>query len=195
MKVNPVLLIFLAVGSFFLFREYARIRSGQTRREPEFRLRRIKKVGSVFQFLIAFGLAVGLYSVLAFWCGGPFFSQYPKHMVVAPGHIYTALADMPGDIQALMLVKIGLGFAAAAVLFALFGLYRRGILFSARNVLYIRFQGYYLILNFIVDYQMQGALYDMVVSTTPLFLGFLIIFIAWIMDEGRKIQEEQELTV
>jgi len=25
--------------------------------------------------------------------------------------------------------------------------------------------------------------------------GFVIIFVAWIMDEGRKIQEEQELTV
>jgi hypothetical protein len=195
MKVNPVLLIFLAVGSFFLFREYVRMRCGKTRREPEFRLRRIKKVGFVFQFLIAFSLSVGLYSVLAFLCGGPFFSQYPARMVVAPGHIYTALAEMPGNILALMLVKIGLGFAAAAVLFALFGLYRRGILFSARNVLYIRFQGYYLILNFIVDYQMQGALHDLVVSTTPFFLGFFVIFIAWIMDEGRKIQEEQALTV
>jgi hypothetical protein len=28
-----------------------------------------------------------------------------------------------------------------------------------------------------------------------LLLGFVFIFVAWIMDEGRKIQEEQELTV
>jgi len=35
----------------------------------------------------------------------------------------------------------------------------------------------------------------MALSTTPLFIGMLIIFITWIMDEGRKIQEEQELTV
>ena len=28
-----------------------------------------------------------------------------------------------------------------------------------------------------------------------LFLGLMIVLIAWIMDEGRKIQEEQELTV
>jgi hypothetical protein len=28
-----------------------------------------------------------------------------------------------------------------------------------------------------------------------LLAGTIIIFIAWIMDEGRKIQEEQELTV
>jgi hypothetical protein len=31
--------------------------------------------------------------------------------------------------------------------------------------------------------------------TSSLFPGFLIIFIAWVMDEGRKIREEQELTV
>jgi hypothetical protein len=29
----------------------------------------------------------------------------------------------------------------------------------------------------------------------PLLAGAVIILIAWIMDEGRKIQEEQELTV
>jgi hypothetical protein len=28
-----------------------------------------------------------------------------------------------------------------------------------------------------------------------LFLGLMIVLIAWIMDEGRKLQEEQELTV
>jgi hypothetical protein len=28
-----------------------------------------------------------------------------------------------------------------------------------------------------------------------LAVGLLIILVAWIMDEGRKIQEEQELTV
>ena len=42
---------------------------------------------------------------------------------------------------------------------------------------------------------MQGLLRDMDLSTTPIFGGLFIIFFAWIMDEGRKIQEEQELTV
>jgi hypothetical protein len=30
---------------------------------------------------------------------------------------------------------------------------------------------------------------------TRLAVGLLIVLISWIMDEGRKIQEEQELTV
>jgi hypothetical protein len=32
-------------------------------------------------------------------------------------------------------------------------------------------------------------------SLDRLGIGLLILLIAWIMDEGRKIQEEQELTV
>ena len=29
----------------------------------------------------------------------------------------------------------------------------------------------------------------------PILFALLVIFMAWVMDEGRKIQEEQELTV
>ena len=159
------------------------------------RLARIRHASLWIQVVIGLSLLIGLYALLAFLCGWPFFSEHGARIVVAPGHAYTSLADMPGNILAWLLVKTGLDFAAMAVMFLLFGLYRRGILFSARNVLYIRFQGYYLILNFVVDYLMQGALHDMALDTTSLFTGFLIIFIAWIMDEGRKIQEEQELTV
>jgi hypothetical protein len=195
MNANPVLLVFLALAGIFLFREYARVRSGKIRREPEFRLMRIKKASFVFQGCIGFSVVIAIYSVLAFFCGWPFFSESPSRMVVSHGHIYTSPAEMPGNILALVLVKVGLDLAAAAALFALFNLYRRGILFSARNVLYIRFQGYYLLLGYMVDYQIQSTLRDMDLSTMPVLAGLMIIFFAWIMDEGRKIQEEQALTV
>jgi hypothetical protein len=68
-------------------------------------------------------------------------------------------------------------------------------LFAAKNVRHIRSLGYFLIVNWAINDQMQGALRDMDLSTTPLFIGLLIIFVSWIMDEGRKLQEEQELTV
>ena len=57
------------------------------------------------------------------------------------------------------------------------------------------YTSYYLILGYIIDYQIKGMLRDMDLSMTPVFAGLMIIFIAWVMDEGRKIQEEQELTV
>jgi hypothetical protein len=81
------------------------------------------------------------------------------------------------------------------VLLRLFWLYWRGILFSAKNVNCIRLLGYWLVVDWFINYQMQGMLRDMDLSSTPVLVGFLIIFVAWIMDEGRKIQEEQELTV
>jgi hypothetical protein len=190
-----ILLLFLGLVAFVVFR-FLHLRPPAKGLKPAAaRLGRIQTASWWIQVAIGFSVVVAIYALLAFLCGWPFFSEYPARMVVAPGHVYTSPAEMPGSILALALVKTGLDFAAMAVLFVLFNLYWRGILFSARNVLYIRFQGYYLILGFIVDYQIQSRFHDMALSTTSLFVGFLIIFIAWIMDEGRKIQEEQELTV
>ena len=80
-------------------------------------------------------------------------------------------------------------------LFALFRLYFKGIFFSATNIRLIQSLGLALILGSIADYQMQSAVREVDWSTNSIFIGLLIIFISWIMDEGRKIQEEQELTV
>jgi hypothetical protein len=102
---------------------------------------------------------------------------------------------MPPSILWLVVVRQGLAFFAAGVLLRLFWLYGQGILFSAKNVNCIRFLGYCLIINWFINYQMQGLLQDMDLSTTPIFVGLFIIFFAWVMDEGRKIQEEQELTI
>jgi hypothetical protein len=192
MKVNPIFLILLAVGSFFLFRW---LRSDRNPHMTSKRLARIRRASKWFQFFILFGLAVGIYSLLAFLLNWPFFAEYPAKIAICAGHVYTSPADMPPMVLPLCLVKIGLDLTAAVALFGLFGLYARGILFSPQNVWYIRFQGYYLILSFVADYAIQSTLRDMALSTTPLFMGLLIIFVAWIMDEGRKIQEEQELTV
>jgi len=102
---------------------------------------------------------------------------------------------MPDDIFYLWLVQIAWAIFGYWVVFSLFGLYRQGILFVAKNIRHIRSLGYFLIVNWAINYQMQAALRDMDLSTNPLFIGLLIIFVSWIMDEGRKIQEEQELTV
>lgn len=94
-----------------------------------------------------------------------------------------------------MITKQALAFFAVAILLRLFWFYSKGILFSAKNVNCIRLLGYYCIIDWVVDYLTQDLLRDMALSTNPVFVGFIIIFFAWIMDEGRKIREEQELTV
>jgi len=195
--MNPVEMIILLLAVCFAF-GLSRYKWNLSKLADETtgtRLARIQYASWWIQIMIGLGLAFGIYALLAFLCGWPFLMAHTARIVVAPGHVYTSLADMPGNVLALVLVKSGLDFAAAAVMFLLFGLYRRGILFSARNVLYIRFQGYYLIFCSIVDYQLGGVLHEMSFNTTSVVPGMLIIFVAWIMDEGRKIQEEQELTV
>ena len=157
------------------------------------RLKRIQIASLIFRVLNGIGFLLIVYCVPAILLGWP----PPYHgtfKFVIDNHICTSSAEVPPEVLALWLVKMGLLMACMAVFDRLFRLYGKGILFSARNTLYIRFQGYYLILDWVVYYQMQGALHDMA-NTTQLYIGFLIIFIAWIMDEGRKIQEEQELTV
>jgi hypothetical protein len=190
-----ILLLLLGLGGFVVFKRFSRTVVRKPSQDRQKRLARIGEASFLFQLAIGICFLLSVYSVLAFLFGWPFFSEPVSKIVVSPGHVYASPSEMPRDILALALVKAGLNLAAMAMLYALFRLYGRGILFSARNVLYIRFQGYYLILTFLVDYQIQSSFHDMALSTTPVFVGLLIIFIAWIMDEGRKIQEEQALTV
>ena len=194
-STTALILLLLGLGSFIVFKWFSRNTVRKSPRDRQTRLARISEASFLFQLVIGICFLLSVYWILAFLFGWPFFSQNVPRFVAAPSHIYASPAAMPGNILALALVKMGLNLASAAVLYALFNLYRQGILFSARNVLYIRFQGYYLILSFIADYLLQSPLHDMALSTTPVFVGLLIIFVAWIMDEGRKIQEEQALTV
>jgi hypothetical protein len=137
----------------------------------------------------------GVYWMLAFLFGWPPYGADTVRVLISNQHLYATPAEMPPAIFALWLVKTGLGLGCAGVLIALFRLYGRGILFAARNVIYLRILGYWIIIDWFIDYQMQSTLHDLALSSTPVLVGLLIIFFAWIMDEGRKIQEEQALTV
>jgi len=190
-RSHGILLVWLLAGGFALFRWY----SGRTATSNQARLASIRKASSLFRWSVGVGGLFGVYALVAFFAGWPFFSEYPAKLAVSEGHVYASPGEMPQNVLALSLVKTALDLAALAVLFALFGLYARGILFSARNVLYLRLQGYYFILGFVVDYQLGAALRDVHLSVAPLFSGLIIIFVAWIMDEGRKMKEEQELMV
>ena len=154
-------------------------------------MERIQTVSGMLRMLIFISLIFGAYFWLAFFFGWP----TPFHIATSPNHIYTSPSEMPHSILALVMVRTGLSVFCALVLNSLFRLYQRGIIFSAKNVSYIRFLGYYLMIDWVVNYQLQSITHDMDLSCTPLFVGLLVIFVAWIMDEGRKIQEEQELTV
>jgi hypothetical protein len=199
-STNAIILGLLLLVLYISLRWFSQKAIRKPARDDSGRLNRIRQASLLFQALTGIGFLLALYCTLALVFGWPFLSHAGVRIVISQNHIYTSRTDMPPTIFAYWLVKMGLAMAGCGVLFALFRLYGRGILFAARNVVYIRFLGYWMIIDWIVDYQMQGALRDMNLrdmnlSTTPVFAGLLIIFVAWIMDEGRKIREEQELTV
>jgi len=159
------------------------------------RLKRIQDAGWWLQLLMVIGFLSWGYSLLAFFLGWPFFSEAHVRIVVSEHHIYTSPADMPGKVLTFWLIKMAWCGFGYGVMFSLFGLYQRGVLYSAKNIQHIRSLGYFLIGNWGLDSQLQSSVRDVQLSTTPIFIGLLIIFVSWIMDEGRKIQEEQALTV
>jgi type IV secretory pathway TrbL component len=81
----------------------------------------------------------------------------------------------------------------------LFGFFEKGVLFTAETVRCIQFLGGIYIARFFLalafkfllpnDEWVGAGLRD------NLFIGFFMIFIGWLLDEARKIREEQELTV
>ena len=189
-----VILIFLALLSFLVFRIYLAAVSMKSGPNRQSRLIRIKKASFVIQILMGICLVLGFYEFLGFLFGWP--STLPeRRILIGHEHLYTTAGEMPAEVLGLWIVQKLLAFWGGVMLLRLFWLYGRGILFSAKNVTCIRFFGWWLMIDWFIEFQMRSELRDMDISTTQLFVGLLVIFAAWIMDEGRKIQEEQELTV
>jgi hypothetical protein len=114
-----------------------------------------------------------------------------------------ALSSKEGIYNALCYALILLGIIA---FYRLLNLYEKGVIFSAENVVQIRRLGYlamaYGLLTAIPSvflpnhgiFSVPATLINFLFSPW-FFTGCFVIIITWIMDEGLKIQEEQELTV
>ena len=97
-------------------------------------------------------------------------------------------------------------------LIRLFRLYEEARIFTTENVHYIRLTGLMIFLSQIILPFYEALMTFVLTSHNPvgkhfitisfgngnikiLIIALLIMLIAWIMDEGRKIQDEQQLTV
>jgi len=158
------------------------------------RLGRIKTASRIVRLFIGVSLVIGAPLNLAAYFG--WLPPFPaEKILVSPNQLYASPHEMPETVWALGLVRLGLSVFCGLVLYHLFRLYEHGILFSAKNVRDIRFLGWYLMIDWVALYQLESLSHRMALSFNQPFIGLLIIFVAWIMDEGRKIQEEQDLTV
>jgi hypothetical protein len=81
----------------------------------------------------------------------------------------------------------------------LFSYFEKGILFTTETVRCIQILGVIYFARFVLQLALNLAMSppDWIVGMdlSDLFTSFLIIFIGWLIDEARKIREEQELTV
>jgi uncharacterized membrane protein YGL010W len=82
------------------------------------------------------------------------------------------------------------------ILFWLLDLFEAGNYFTARSVRHIKSLGALVMLDWVLTKILDAMSHSGVeITFGQLVVGLLIYIIAWIMDEGRKIQEEQQLTV
>ncbi len=109
---------------------------------------------------------------------------------------------------------IPVGFKTAALLFLmkLFGLFEKREFFSKESVLYIRKLGFCLLFGQLVYPFYMGMMTLALTMNNPpgmrnITVGFegeqasltivalIVILVSWIMNEGRKLQEESEATI
>jgi hypothetical protein len=163
------------------------------------RLNRIQKISRrlkvcvLLYFVVPLGLiALNLKSV-----------HVASGMVSIFDHPYASVSDIPAPMYVLYAIGTGLYLLGAISFYRLLNLYEKGVIFSEANVREMKRLGTYLAVYGIVAVT-ADAIY--IGGISPLTLvGFVaspwivgggaINLVAWIMDEGRKIQEEQELTV
>lgn len=118
--------------------------------------------------------------------------QYP----VPAGKIITSLA--------ILIPILGFEISILYCLMKLFGLYARGFIFEFENIRYIRWIGYSMISSqigtIIALYILPSFLFiktesDLLDICSKIITGLIIVCASWIMEEGRKLKQEQDLTV
>ena len=162
------------------------------------RLNRIKKVIKVVRYLVSASI------ILLFVFGSLFLADLAGFGAInegvkiffSPLLTYQAPFKIPAIVLVLAFLRCGLWLVGALILFWWLDLVEAGEFFTAQCVRHIRLLGVLVISDWALTKVLDSMAHCGIEFTFgQLVLGLLIILIAWVMDEGRKIQEEQELTV
>ncbi len=176
------------------------------------RLNRIKTVSQVLKvLLVLFLLCLG-------YCGHfpPFVQRMPDGVWRVVGQSIAKFSEVP--LAAILIVGLGIVVLLASFItcYQLLNLYEKGIIFSGRNVRLLGRIGFLAVGYGLLDpfgcaffslwHHWVGELSAPplnvlvfgicgILSSPWIIGGLFVVVISYIMDEGRKIQEEQELTV
>ena len=165
------------------------------------RLRRIRRVVRIAQTLVVLGMLAIVLTVLVMlaavlgWAAPPTTFFLPG----ATGEQYKSMTEIPPLVIGLLIFQAGLCFAGSLLLYRLLRAFSCRDYFCAANIRRGHWLGLLVLIGWLVGKLIEASTCRTFAigmsDLTQLTLGLLIILLAWILDEGRKIQEEQELTV
>jgi len=129
---------------------------------------------------------------------------YIQRPFQAGDQLFGSLANVPPELKIYEALRYTIQILGIIFFYRLLNLYEKGIIFSAKNASLIRRLGLsatfygvlWACLPIFTNHTITFPSLPLDILLSPWFIvGLLIIIVAWVMDEGRKIQEEQELTV
>jgi hypothetical protein len=201
-KIYPIVLLVGLLFALIIWRKLwptqsANAIANQISPKSNARMNRIQKVSKYFRLILQYGIPVWVILDLTFsefvinyGIKMPFFSRQASE-----AHAHDSSMIFP--IYGVLLLIIFL-FWYRTIL-KLFGFFEKGVLFTAETVRCIQLLGGIYIARFFLALAFKFLLPDDesvgAGLHNNLFIGFFMIFIGWLIDEARKIREEQELTV
>jgi hypothetical protein len=111
------------------------------------------------------------------------------HIAFSLHQTYTSPFNVPLPVFLIGALQLGLGGWGVILLNRLFQLYERGIFFKTGNIRCIKFLGLIVIGIWLSQTILELMAHQNNIEASGLVYGILVVFIAWIMDEGRKIRE------
>jgi hypothetical protein len=174
--------------------------SAVTSQSANHRLNRIQLVSRIFRALIialvvlmSLMTALFLLAAVKTLVGGEV--PHSLRITFSPHQVFTSPFAVPLPVLLIGAVQLCLGGCGLILLNRLFKLYEQGHFFTLGNIRCLKFLGLITLGIWMTTTILEFMAGQGNVNGTGLIIGILIVFIAWIMDEGRKIQEEQALTV
>jgi hypothetical protein len=166
------------------------------------RLSRIQKISRILKACVLFYFIAPL-CILALNLNivGP---AHTYGAILIFNHPYRSVSDISLPMSLLWATGMAVYLLGVVSFYRLLCLYEKGVIFSEANVSEMKklgscLAGYGILAIAASVIYARGIIFPLVLMegfVSPWFVvGGAIYIVAWIMDEGRKIQEEQELTV
>ncbi|MDF1794921.1 MAG: DUF2975 domain-containing protein [Coxiellaceae bacterium] len=183
-------------------------------------MHKIQRISKIFKWILKITFLVLPLLMVIFWIDAP---TPVSTMAASNGfalsyipdglHIFGPLSITTKTLAFLLgLVPLAVHLFVLYFLIRLFTLFERGVIFSELCVKNIRYIGYTLFVGQLISPMYQALLSLTLTWNNPvgqrvasisfsgtnigiLLTAFLIILISWIMAEGYKIKQEQQLTI